>query len=321
MLDRKLKWPHLKGLHELYESGQTTARIEDNAFIRYLKNDRKLIGVKQGNHNILKARLGYEKYYKENFLETYERYVMFLQSNNIPLDGRQRFDEYDLETFIFIVERKDEIMASLPSMRQFSSMVFREKGSKYLETHPGITNVVLSLLRIDQFPGTDPKDNQWRFVVDHPAPEVVVLCENIAHLKRPWIARENKIELWYVGGNNTPILEYIAPQKLSLPLLYCCDWDQHGIDIYKRIYILFANRNKEINILTPYAQELTLPEDSPNHNSTWKEMDIIEQWPSHPFNNEQVELLSRLFLYKQWIEEESQDLIMLLQYNGFLKER
>ena len=319
MLNRELKWPHLRGLYELYEKGQTTARIQDNAFVRYLKNDRRLIGLRPGSLNILTARPGYNQYYTDNFLHAYNRYTMFLQSNNITMDGRQRFDEYDLEAFTFIVERKEEILASVPSMRQFSSMIFREKGSKYLDTHPGIASLVLNLLGLESFPGSDPKENQWRFIVDHPNPKMIILCENIANLKRPWIARTHEIELWYVGGNNTAILEYISPEKLGIPLLYSCDWDQHGLDIYKRIHGIFAEKQKEIQILTPYNQQSTLPEDSLNHNSRWKDVGVVAQWPLHPFNQEQIDLLSKLFLYRQWIEEESQDLLQLLNYNGFLK--
>lgn len=319
MLDRKLKWSHLKGLYELYERGQTSARIQDNAFIKYLKNSRRLIGCKLGSQSVLVANTGYKEYYRENLFEAFNKYSTFLESNNISLDGRQQFDEYDLEAFSFIVERREEILSSVPSIRQFSSMVFRKKGSKYLDTHPGIASIVLRLLRLEEFPGRDPKENQWRFVVDHPAPEIIVLCENIANLKRPWIARANNIELWYVGGNNTAILEHISEDKLKLPLVYCCDWDQHGIDIYHRIYKIFSDKNKEVMILTPYSQTSALPEDSPNHNSRWKENDIISRWPTHPFNSDQVVLLSKLFSLKQWIEEESQDLLELLYFNGYLK--
>jgi hypothetical protein len=318
MLDRALKWPHLRGLYELYEKGQTSARIQDNAFVRHLKSDRRLIGLKPGSMNILTAKPGYRRYYKDNFLQAYNRYVLFLQSNHITMDGRQRFDEYDLETFAFIVERRDEILTSVPGMRQFSSMMFRKKGSKYLDTHPGIASIVLNLLGLEAFPGSDPKENQWRFIVDHPTPKLIVLCENLANLKRPWIARTHDIELWYVGGNNTAILEYISPEKLEVPLLYSCDWDQHGLDIYKRIHGIFAGKHKEIRILTPHNQQFILPEDSPNHASKWRGIDITAQWPLHPFNKEQVSLLSKLILNKQWIEEESQDLLQLLCYNGFL---
>ncbi|OMP75818.1 hypothetical protein BW716_28190 [[Flexibacter] sp. ATCC 35208] len=317
-MNRELKWPHLKGLYELYITGQTSDSILKNAFVRSLKN-RKLIGPKPGRLNTLMDKPGYKAYYEAKFLPAYQRYVTFLEANNIPLDGRQRFDEYDLETFAFIVERKDEILESVPSIRQFSSRVFHEKGSKYLEDHPGIASTVLRLLGLDSFPGSDPKENQWRFVIDPPSPKLIVLCENIANLKRPWIAIAHEIELWYVGGSNTAILENISFDKLQLPLFYCCDWDQDGIDIYKRIYKIFAEKGKDIGILTPYDQQAAIPEVSEKHESRWKEVDMVKQWPAHPFNAEQVELLSKLFRNKQWIEEESQDLVELLRYNELIK--
>ncbi|RFS19430.1 hypothetical protein DVR12_22610 [Chitinophaga silvatica] len=317
MLERKLKWSHLRALNELYTKEQTSAQIQDNAFIQHLKNKKRLIANKPGYQNILIAKPGYLQYYQDNFLKAYERYTLFLQSNNITTDGRHRFDEYDLETFAFIMERKEEILASVPSIRQFSSRMFKEKGSKYLDTHPGIASIVLNLLNLEAFPGSDTTENQWRFVIDHPTPNLIVLCENIANLKRPWVARTHKIELWYVGGNNTTILEQISPEKLEIPLLYSCDWDQHGLEIYKRIHEIFNSKNKNIQILTPYNQECFLPESSPNHGSKWKDLHITHQWKSHPFNKEQTNLLSKLINNKQWIEEESQDLVQLLQYNGF----
>ena len=69
-----------------------------------------------------------------------------------------------------------------------------------------------------------------------------LLCENLNFLKTPRIARDNHIELWYVGGNNISNIDYIPDHKLTLPLYYSCDWDYDGLKIYERLQDRFARK-------------------------------------------------------------------------------
>lgn len=316
MSNKKLTWRHLKALNDLYESGKTEAKILDNAFIRNLLKNKRLMGFKLGSERIIQAFPGFSAYYEQHLKERYLVYRDFLLSNRIEASARQHFDEYDLDAFIFISLHKDEIRTDLTTIRHFSSVFFRTKGSKYLENNTSIARVVCSILEIDSFPGQDPKTNVWRFVVDHPHPKLVVLCENLANLKQPFKAREHQLELWYVGGNNISIVEQIGPDKLKIPIYYTCDWDLAGLEIYTRIQKILSGKGVVLHLLEPYDKATKLDVASPDHRSLWEKGVPYSGLEVDAFSNRQLDLISQLILENNWIEEESQDLISLLKYNS-----
>lgn len=315
MSNRNLKWPHLKALNELYLTGQTRLIILSNAYIRTLKEDKRIIRFKFGNHNIIEALPAYKKYYEENLKSAFEKYNLFFKQNDISDDGRSKYDEYDLNTLFFIVHHKAEFKNKLTTIRQFSAAVFKEKGSKYLENRPGLKNVVCKLLEVADFPDKDPKNNQWRLVVDCINPSVVILCENIAHLKQGDVAIKNNIELWFVGGNNTGIINNIADEKLANPLYYSCDWDCEGLKIYTRVKEILARKGFDINILLPYDINSSLPVNSPHHYSEWEYSKPFSGLNIAHFKNDEIELITLLMKKKHWIEEESIDLVQNLVFN------
>ncbi len=269
MNNRKLTWRHLKALHDLYDQRRTSASNPDNAYIRSLVKAR-LIESKPGNDKVLVAHAGYKEYYERQLKEPFLAYYAFLADNRIDTNARQHFDEYDLEAFMFIASNKATIRVGLTTIRHFSSLLFREKGSKYLEKHPGINRIVCKMLDIETFPDQDPKINAWRFVVDHPSPRLVVFCENLANLKRPWISRKQEWELWYVGGNNIGILEQIGQDKLKIPIYYSCDWDLAGLQIYTRLRKILSDKGCFLRLLEPHDKQAILDVRSPDHNSLWK---------------------------------------------------
>ena len=231
---------------------------------------------------------------------------------NLESDARRRYTEYDIKILMFIARQKEELAQNLSTIRTFSGELFKGQGSKYLENKPGLKDAVCKILGIADFPEKDPKNLQWRFVVDCLDPEVVVLCENIAHLKNPWKTREHNIELWYVGGNNIGIIDYISPEKLSKPLFYSCDWDHDGLAIYSRIKEKLHLKSFDIELLFPYNQENTLPVNSPHHKSKWKFNKILSGLKTGHFSNKSLQLIEKLIRENKWIEEESQDLIAAL---------
>jgi Uncharacterized protein conserved in bacteria C-term(DUF2220) len=230
-------------------------------------------------------------------------------------DGRQNFDEYDLQTFQFIVANRADFKNGLTTIRHFSSVFFREKGSKYLEMHPGITRIVYKLLMIEAFPDQDPKNHQWRFVVDHPAPRFIILCENLANLKQPLIALQNQLELWYVGGNNIAIINQINPDKLVVPIYYSCDWDLAGLQIYTRLREIFAQKECFLCLLEPVDKTAMVDTSSPNHLSEWRQDKSYSGLDTVFFTARQLLIIEELIDKKKWIEEETQDLIKMLAYN------
>jgi len=318
MKHKNLKWSHVKALHELYENGSTRAQILESPFVKNLKEEKRLIGFKMGSSRVLVAKPGYNAYYKQSLCNSYLRYYEFLTNYQFGLDGRQQFDEFDLDAFIFIANNKEELRNGLTTIRHFSSFIFKEKGSKFLEKHPGICKIIFHLLDVECFPDQDPKNNQWRFVIDHPTPQLIVLCENLANLKRPWVAHEHQLELWYVGGNNITILEQIGSDKLSLPIVYCCDWDLAGLKIYCRVKQIFSGKKKSISLLLPSDVRNAIPIDSPDHYSFWDPSLPLSGLDVDLFNKVEQSFITQLILKNKWIEEESQDLLLLLQKNGFI---
>lgn len=307
-----LTWRHLKALNDLYSSGSTKAKIDEHPYIKFLISKRYLI-YKVGNHSILEAKQSFKELYESKFKESFKYFDDFFNSSGLPNDGRGRYYEEDIETLIFIKDNKKELSSALTTERTFSSHVFKTKGSKYLEKKPGLKNAVCKLLEIEDFPDKDPKNNQMRLVVDCPSPKVIVLCENMNNLKAPWEKRKHDIELWYVGGNNIGIIDEIPQRYLDLPIYYLCDWDYDGLKIYSRVKSKMLQKNVPIILLEPNDLKAALPVNSENHNSEWLANKELSDLEPTDFNDEQKKLVNYLIEKNLWIEEESMDLISLVE--------
>jgi len=315
-MNQHLTWRHLKALYQLFTDGRSEAKILDNTYIsNVLFSQKRLIKYKSGNQKILEASRGYKEFYQENFLREFELYATFLLQHNVEDDARRKYTEGDIQTLMFIVENKNELLKNLTTIRTFSSEIFKGYGSKYLENKPGLKAAVCKVLGIVDFPDKDPKNHQWRLVVDCINPQAIVLCENIAHLKVPWKARDLNIELWYVGGNNTAMIDYISPEKLMKPIYYFCDWDYHGLSIYSSIKQKLRERNIDIKILKPTQMNLAIPVNSPHHFSHWSANLELSGLKIFDFTPEEQAVISKLINTDKWIEEESMSLSELIAFN------
>lgn len=306
----ELTWRHLKGLNQLYLSGRTEAKITDNGYIKnVLIAQRKLIKCKSGNLKILEATNPYKTFYEQNFKTAYSIYESFLQKQQLEDDARRKYTEGDIRTLMFITEHREELIENLTTIRTFSVEIFKGKGSKYLENKPGLKSAVCRILGISDFPDKDPKNLQWRFVIDTLTPRAIILCENISHLKSPWKVREANLELWYVGGNNINIIDSISPSKLTLPIYYSCDWDFHGLSIYSRIKRKLEEKKCRIELLVPYTFETALSVNSPHHKSFWNHSIPFSGLNKSDFSIESIQLIEALISKNYWIEEESLDIV------------
>jgi len=267
-----------------------------------------LLRYRKGNMKVLEAAPHYAGFYEQNLKSAFEQYQHFLVNHDLEDDGRRKYTEEDIQTMIFIADQREEFKQKLTTIRTFSSEFFKNKGSKYLENKPGLLDAVRKILNISAFPEEDPKNLQWRFVVDCLTPVKVILCENIAHLKSPWKAREHNMELWYVGGNNIGIIDHIGEGKLQLPLYYSCDWDYHGLSIYSRIRQKLLSKGVAISLLMPYRIDVALPVNSPHHNSNWIFNKPLSGLDPSAFNKEEHVLIRYLVERNKWIEEESLEL-------------
>ena len=209
MMNKHLKWRHLKALHQIYEQGFTKNSIQKHSYVKYLLRD-EVIKSKIGKPHILEKGFGFDELYEKEFLNNFRHYHQFLSENRV-LKNQSNYSERDIQTLMFIKEQKDQILSDSYSRKRFSKVFFKEeKTSKYLDNKEGLEDAILTILGLERFPGKDPKDQQYRFVIDCPNPEVIVLCENIDFLLMPWVARENNIELWYAGGSNIEKLNQLT---------------------------------------------------------------------------------------------------------------
>ncbi len=309
---KNVEWKYLKGLHQLYTEKKTRLKILNNDYInQILFTQKKLIKYKDGNHTIIEANNRYQQFYEQEFLDTYNYYNAFFELSGIENNAKKPFTEEDLKALIFIYYNKTELRNKLTTQKKFSAQVFKYENSKYLENKPSLKNAVLQLLEIDEFPEKDPKNQQWRFVVDCPNPKVIVLCENLDCLKVPIEYKKNNIELWYVGGQNTKPLLDIPLEKLKLPLYYFCDWDYTGLNIYSQIKKIFADKTKNIEIIQPLSNAKKLPVSVKHHKSKWKKVEF-SGLIKNDFTESQIELINQLILKDEWIEEESINLIEII---------
>lgn len=310
---KDLEWKYLKGLNQLYENKKTRLKLLNNSFInQILYKQKRLLRPQLGNHNFIVATPKFNSFYKEYFKDTFDYYNSFFEKSGIDNNAHKRYDKTDLESLIFIYNNKEELKNTLTTEYTFSSRVFNKKGAKYLSSKPGLKKDVLKLLEINEFPEKDPKNNFWRIVVDCKNPKVIVICENIACLKVPTEYKKRGIELWYVGGNNTKPFLDLPVEKITHPIFYFCDWDYHGLNIFSRIKKKFNSKGADMNLLEPKDLSQALPVNSPNHNSKWKKEEF-SKLDKNDFTKNQIDIIYQLISNDEWIEEESMDLIEILE--------
>ena len=311
-MDKKLSWRELKALNDIYEKRKSKAKIQKHPYINYLLKTKSLIGYRHANTKVLIPALRFDDFYQNNFLEQFQYYKDFLEQNGIATDACRSFKEEDIKTLIFISENKKELSQKLTNIEDFSSKIFEYGGSKYLKNRKGLKNAVCKILEIEEFP-LQQKDHQWRLVIDCLNPKAIVLCENKSFLMQSWIAKKHKVKLWYVGGNNIRIVDDIDIEEFSKPIFYSCDWDLAGLQIYSRIKMKLRNRGVTIKLLYPNRPHNYMPVDSPYHKSFWQRMKDFTGLNKVDFTETEISLVDKLIKTNQWIEEESNDLILMLK--------
>ena len=315
LLLTEITWAQLRGLQQIYVTNQTKTPLFNNAFLSRLKTDKRMLRYKPGNLNYIEGTPLYSAYFESHFLSAYNRYNDFFETTGVLSDGRRSYTFYDLETLIYIWKNKEILTNNLTTLRTFSAEFFKGKGSKYLENNHSVLAAVLQILEIDKFPKGDPKERQWRLVIDCPQPQRILLCENLDALKMPDTAIALNTELWYVGGNNTKILENLSVEKLKLPIYYMCDWDFDGLRIFEAVYRIMGNKGSVVELLEPYDLNKKLPVKSPCHYSEWKNHLRFSGLNPDRYTSQASTLISKLILTNEWIEEESQNLESLLKFN------
>jgi len=313
---RKLNWPVLKALHAIYAKGSTSARVQDDDFIKYLL-DHGQIGHKRGNVKVLVREDGFNDFHQQHYLQKYLHYTDFLEKVNVDTDARKTFTEDDIQTLMLIYENREELASKLVNVEDFSAKIFEKQGSKYLKKKDSVRNAVLKILRVAEFPQSS-RELQWRLVVDHTHPDAVILCENRSFLKQTWLATELTVKLWQVGGNNIRMVDDIDHWDLKRPIYYSCDWDFHGLSIFCRIKEKLALRGVSLLLLFPPPPQTRLPVDSFEHYSHWSFDKPFSGLLPEEFKPHERELILELIAANQWVEEESSQLGEMYRYTQAL---
>jgi phosphopantetheinyl transferase (holo-ACP synthase) len=311
-VNNNLTWKELKGLNELFASKKSTAKVQGYPYFKYLIEDANILEQKEGNKGVILSTEQFEDFYNDNYEDNFKHYIRFLKENDLESDARRNYSESDIKSLMFIAKNKEQIIPKLSTINTFSGEFFHRKGAKYLASKESVLKAVYTILGITQFPAADPKENQWRFVVDNPNPKAVVLCENQDFLKTPWRAETLSVKLWYVGGNNIRILDQIDISEFKYPFYYCCDWDLHGLKIYSRIKKKLDAKQKSITLLFPDDPTNTLPTNVLHHNSRWDFSKELSGLTASDFNSEQLALIQELISKDEWIEEETTNLIEMM---------
>jgi len=295
----------LRKLHEVYLKGSTksnTMMLEDPE-VQYLISDTEELldsgaYIKQGN--------GFTEHYEKQYLNSFEKYDAFLIRNQLK-KPQTRFQENDIKILMGIEEgmntgelseMRKQIIEAEETVRGVSHIFF--KNEKYLEKSDALLKAVKKLLNIKEL--ANDKDQQYRYVLDCHKPRCIVIYENADFLRRPSKPRKYNVELWYAGGKNVAKLDY-ATDTRNLPIYYSGDWDYDGLFI---IYKLVKEKIPKIQLLYPNGKPLSI--DKSEHKSHWRQnMDF------QLFNEKEKALIQYLENKNEWIMEETNDLVTMLE--------
>tara|TARA_R110002111_G_scaffold245311_1_gene307611 strand:- start:191 stop:1120 length:930 start_codon:yes stop_codon:yes gene_type:complete len=304
MLNENLSWRELKALNDLYHKRFTRAKIQKHPYIKFLFEVKGLIDHKPANTKVLVPATNFDSFYKERFESNFQEYLSFFNQYTF-LKPQSNYKERDIRVLMLIANQKEQILEQQYSRKKFSNHFF-EEDAKYLIPESSLEKAILNILDLEQFIGVDPKDLQYRTVLDCKNPKLIVLCENLDFLLYPDVAREHNIWLWYVGGNNIKKLDHLP--SIDYPIYYSCDWDYHGLVIYQRI----QEKIPQIELLYPSAIGKAKSVYSKNHSSDWYYDRSFSGLDNAIYSESAIQLIKQLISKKQWIEEESNDLVKMI---------
>ena len=304
-MNENLSWRELKALNDIYTKRQSSAKVQLHPYIKHLFDGKGFLDHKYANTKVLIPTAEFDQYYENRHKKDFGEYLDFFNQHSF-LKPQSNYKERDIRVLMLIAEQKEQILTNQYSRKKFSTDFFDD--SKYLVPDSSLEKAILNILELKNFQGSDPKDQQYRLVLDCKSPEIIVLCENIDFLLYPDIARENNVWLWYVGGNNIEKLDHLPP--IDLPIYYSCDWDRHGLQIYQCI----KEKIPQIKLLFPSAVNAAKTVYSGSHKSDWLYhlpfSGLIQD--SDYYSSRAKNLIRDLIRRKEWIEEEANDLLMMI---------
>lgn len=308
-MNKNITWKELKALDDIYRFKKSRAVIQNHPYIKYLIYEEGILDLKPDNIKVIVATDKFEAFYEKEFKKPYEESKKFLLENDIKPTANKGFTIEDIKTLMLISENKTELRNNPTTIEDFSNEFFDI--SKYLKNRKSVRDAVFKILDIQRF-SLDEKENQWRLVIDNKTPKAVIMCENKSYLKQPWIAKETQTKLWYVGGNNIAIIDDIDESDLSKSIYYSCDWDLAGLQIFSRIKAKLKERKTDIQLLFPNEPHKRVSTYIPYHDSHWDWTKPLSGIVLEDFSKKELKLVKSLIDKEEWIEEESFDIIKMI---------
>ncbi len=143
------------------------------------------------------------EYVKQGFEQLFLTYKQFLSENEL-LKIQSNYSEFEIRVLItmknsdtILDELKTKIEKGEESRKGVSNLFF--KSAKYIQKDSALERAVLKIIRVQEFP---QNENQGFYRVPCLNPKFIIICENMYFLTLT-IARQNNVELWCAGGNNT----------------------------------------------------------------------------------------------------------------------
>jgi len=232
------------------------------------------------------------------------------------MKAQLRFEERDIKVLMELqagmesgelISIRDEIIAAEETVRGISEMFFRNE--KHLEKSKSLIDAVKGILVIPEL--ANDKDQQYIYILKSHQPTRIVLCENLDFLKRPSRPRKHHIELWYAGGKNIDKLNYMV--DVALPIFYSCDWDYDGLMIFQAV----KQKIPDIRLLYPNSHGKSIV--TTEHKSLWRtpeQPELLSGLDPKLFLENEQSLIKRLIIANEWIIEESNDLITMVNSIG-----
>ncbi|MFV0594020.1 MAG: hypothetical protein ACK5M7_21795 [Draconibacterium sp.] len=321
-MNKQLNWRVIKALHQLYHLRQTRAKIQEHPYIDHLFSypGKCLEYAQKGAKKVIIPTKKFDAEYTKQGIESlYHNYEQFLSENEL-LKIQSNYSEFEIRALMLMKnsesilnELKTKIEQGEESRKGVSNLFF--KSSKYIKKGSALESAILKVIGVKEF---TQSENQGFYHVPCLNPKFIIVCENMYFLTLS-IARQNNVELWCAGGNNTKPFKNIS--KIDHPIYYLCDWDYDGLKIYESIASIIGsilNKKTELQLITPNGKTESIISTSDYHSSLWQNHLTLSGLNPSMYSDEQKGLIKGLIESNEWIEEEGnniQTLIEGIQFN------
>jgi hypothetical protein len=318
-MNKQLTWRVIKALHQLYHEKQTRLQIREHPYIDHLFSypDKCLEYVQKGAKKVIVPTVKFNaEYTKQGFEHLYITSEKFLSENEL-LKIQSNYSEFEIRALMtmkqsepILHELKEKIEKGEESRKGISNLFF--KSSKYIQKDSALERAVLKIIGVLEF---SQNENQGFYRVPCLNPKFIIICENMYFLTLT-IARQNNVELWCAGGNNTKPFENTP--NIPLPIYYLCDWDYDGLKIYERIANIIeyiSDKKSPLKLITPNGKSEKINATSDYHNSQWQMQFPLSGLNPDKYSTEQKKLIANLIASNEWIEEEGNDMQNIILQN------